>query len=178
MPGLLISAIFAASMSTISAGINALTTATLVDFYQRLWGKAEGFEKQVTLARIWTVIYGLAVLGLAFVVQRLGTLLEASNKAIGLVGGPLIGLFLLGMITRRANDKGAVIGWAAGVAVLVPICFFTKVSFLWYALVGCVVTYSVGWVASLAFRPPRDEQLDGLIIQRKPLQEPESGGEP
>jgi len=175
MPGLLISAIFAASMSTISAGINALTTCTLVDFYERLGGKAEGFEKQVTLARIWTVIFGLAVMGLAFVVQRLGTLLEASNKAIGLVGGPLIGLFLLGMITRRANDKGAIIGWAVGVGVLVPICFFTKVSFLWYALVGSVVTYGVGWLASLAFGPPKDEQLEGLIIQRKPVEAGNSG---
>jgi sodium-coupled monocarboxylate transporter 8/12 len=171
MPGLLISAIFAASMSTISAGINALTTTTLVDFYERLWGRAKGFEKQVTLARIWTVIYGGMVLGLAFVVQKLGTLLEASNKAIGLVGGPLIGLFLLGMVTRRANDKGAIIGWAAGVAVLVPICFYTKVSFLWYALVGCVVTYGVGWIASQSFAPPGEEQLHGLTIMDPPSEE-------
>jgi len=146
-----------------------------VDFYERLGHHEKGFEQKVALARIWTVIYGLVVLALAFVVQRLGTLLEASNKAIGLVGGPMIGLFLLGMITRRANDKGAIIGWAVGVAILVPICFFTKVSFLWYALVGCVVTYGVGWVASLLFRPPADDQLDGLLIQRKPTQETAEG---
>ncbi|MGQ9729965.1 MAG: sodium:solute symporter family transporter [Candidatus Zipacnadales bacterium] len=171
MPGLLVSAIFAASMSTISAGINALTTATLVDFYERLGHHEQPFEHQVTLARLWTVIYGLVVMALAFVVQRLGTLVEASNKAIGLVGGPLIGLFLLGMTTRRANDKGALLGWGAGLAVLIPLCFCTKVSFLWYALVGCVVTYGVGWIVSLFFAPPRDEQLEGLIVQRKPLSE-------
>ncbi|MBM3499971.1 MAG: hypothetical protein FJX74_15030 [Armatimonadetes bacterium] len=171
MPGLLISAIFAASMSTISAGINALTTATLVDFYERLWHREQGFEQQVTLARVWTVVYGGVVLALAFVVQRLGTLLEASNKAIGLVGGPMIGLFLLGMITRRANDKGAVIGWAAGFAALIPVCFFTKTSFLWYALIGCVVTFGVGLAFSLLFAPPRVEQLQGLTIMDRPSED-------
>jgi Na+/proline symporter len=171
MPGLLISAIFAASMSTISAGINALTTATLVDFYERLWHREQGFEQRVALARVWTVIYGLVVLALAFIVERLGTLLEASNKAIGLVGGPLIGLFLLGMTTRRANDRGAVIGWAAGFATLIPICFYTKVSFLWYALVGGVVTFAVGLACSLLFAPPAEEQLRGLTIMDPPAPE-------
>jgi len=171
MPGLLISAIYAASMSTISAGINALTTATLVDFYDRLWRGDHGFEQRVTLARIWTVIYGLVVLALAFVVQRLGTLLEASNKAIGLVGGPMIGLFLLGMVTRRANDKGAIIGWAAGFAALIPICFYTTVSFLWYALVGCVVTFAVGYAGSLLFARPQEQQLHGLTIMDPPAED-------
>lgn len=167
LPGLLISAIYAASMSTISAGINALTSATLVDFYQRLWRPNAPAERQIRLAKYLTLFYGTLVLILAFVVEKLGTLLEASNTAIGLVGGPLLGLFLLGMLCKRANAKGAVIGWAAGLGGLIPLCFFTKLSFLWYALVGCAITYVMGWASSLFFAPPDTKRLDGLIVHHR-----------
>ncbi len=150
MPGLLISAIFAASMSTVSSGINALTTTTLVDFAQRLWGLKADDERQLTWARWLTVFYGALVMGLAFVVERLGSLLEASNKAIGLAGGPLLGLFLLGMLSKTANARGAFAGWAAGFLALIPVAFFSDISFLWYALIGTVVTFGVGQIFSIA----------------------------
>jgi sodium-coupled monocarboxylate transporter 8/12 len=171
LPGILIAAIYAASMSTISAGINALTTATLVDFHQRLWRPKPDSTRQLRLARYLTLFYGTLVLVLAFIVDKLGTLLEASNKAIGLVGGPLLGLFLLGMLLRRANAKGAVIGWVAGVAVLLPVCFATKVSFLWFAMIGCLTTMAVGWTASLFMSPPTTKQLHGLTFSSRYVSE-------
>ncbi len=149
LPGLLISAIFAASMSTISSGINALTTTSIVDFAQRLLNWKNDDERTLKLARNLTVFYGALVILLAFVVQRLGSLLEASNKAIGLAGGPLLGLFLLGMLTKRANARGAFIGWAAGFLSLIPVAFFSDISFLWYAMIGAVMTFVVGLIASL-----------------------------
>jgi hypothetical protein len=89
LPGLFIAAIYAASMSTISAGINSLTSASLVDFYQRLWKRPDLSEKnQLRIARALTFGYGTLVIILAFLVQRLGSLLEATNKVIGLIGGP------------------------------------------------------------------------------------------
>lgn len=106
LPGLFIAAIFAASMSTISAGINSLTSASLVDFYQRLWRNPDLSEhNQLKIARWLTFAYGTIVIILAFVVQRLGTLLEATNKVIGLIGGPLVGLFLLGIFFKRASAR-------------------------------------------------------------------------
>jgi sodium-coupled monocarboxylate transporter 8/12 len=163
MPGLLIAAIFAASMSTISAGINALTTATLVDFHQRGWRKSSDPEGvQLSLARWLTLLYGALVIGLAFVVSRLGPLLEASNKAIGLVGGPLLGLFLLGILVRSANTLGAVAGWLVGVLVLIPVCFRTQVSFLWYGVIGCGMTLLIGWGVSRLWpesKPSAEHQL-------------------
>jgi sodium-coupled monocarboxylate transporter 8/12 len=104
----------------------------------------------LNLARWLTLGYGGLVVLLAFAVQKLGSLLEASNKAIGLVGGPLLGLFLLGILVRRASSAGAVLGWLAGVIALVPVCFYSRTSFLWYGVVGCGVTMLVGWLASLA----------------------------
>jgi Na+/proline symporter len=164
MPGIFIAAIYAASMSTISAGINSLTSASLVDFYQRLWRNPNLAEKnQLLIARWLTVAYGTIVILLAFLVHRLGTLLEATNKIISLIGGPLIGLFLLGMLTRRTSARGALIGWMGGFATTLWICFGTRVSFLWYAMIGCLTTMAIGYVASLLSPVPKSAQLDGLV---------------
>jgi sodium-coupled monocarboxylate transporter 8/12 len=162
-PGLFIAAIYAASMSVISAGINSLTSASLVDFYQRLWRNPDLSEvSQLRLARRLTLFYGAAVIGLAFQVQRLGTLLEASNSVIGLIGGPLLGLFFLGILVRRATARGALAGWIAGVSVLLPVCFATRISFLWYTLIGCASTMLIGFLVSLFEPAPPPEKVDGL----------------
>jgi sodium-coupled monocarboxylate transporter 8/12 len=168
MPGIFIAAIYAASMSTISAGINSLTSASLVDFYQRLWRKPDlGEKNQLQIARWLTVAYGTLVIMLAFMVHRLGTLLEATNKIISLIGGPLIGLFLLGMLTSRTTARGALVGWISGVAMTLWICFGTRVSFLWYAMTGCLATMIVGYAASLFSPKPPPEKLEGLMWSRR-----------
>lgn len=173
LPGLFIAAIYAASMSTISAGINSLTSASLVDFYQRLWRNPDLSEHhQLRIARVLTFTYGALVIGLAFLVQQLGTLLEATNKVIGLIGGPLIGLFLLGILVRRANARGALVGWIAGLLVEIWVCFGTPVSFLWYALIGTVTTIGVGWLVSRFSAPPAPAQLAGLTWSERPTAAP------
>ncbi len=178
LPGLLVAAIFAATMSATSSGLNALTSATLVDFYQRLWNKpnlAETF--QLKLARYLTIGYGGVVIFLALIIGRLGTLAEASVKGIGLVGGPLLGLFLLGMLFKRANVQGAVLGWFAGVIVLVPVCFATRISFFWYASIGCAATIITGLITSSFFPKPTVQQLDDLVLPKsKGLQNKSSEG--
>lgn len=169
LPGLFIAAIYAASMSTISAGINSLTSASLVDFYQRLWPRPNLAEAhQLRLARLLTFAYGGIVMLLAFLVESLGTLLEATNKVISMVGGPLIGLFLLGMLTARATARGALLGWAIGTAATLWISFRTPISFLWWALAGTVVTLVAGYLLSLLDPPPGERQLAGLTWSRRP----------
>jgi hypothetical protein len=175
LPGLLIAAIYSGTMSATSSGINALTTATLVDFRQRLSRKPPTSEaQQLRLARYLTIAYGALVIVLAFGVSMLGSLIEASNKVIGLVGGPLLGLFLLGMLSKRTNAPGAAMGWVAGVGTLVPVCFFSNVSFLWYTLFGLAATMVVGWGASWLFPPPQPKSLDGLVWESRYQEAPPS----
>lgn len=161
LPGLLIAAIYAASMSTISAGLNSLASATVVDFKQRLSHAPEGTQaQQVSHARWITVAYGIVVMALAFAVSVMpGNLVESVNTIIGLIGGPLLGLFFLGMFTQRADTRGALIGCLAGFVVLLGLLLYqngvftaTKpavlVSFIWFSLLGCLVTMSVGLLVS------------------------------
>lgn len=161
LPGLLIAAIYAASMSTISAGLNSLSSATLVDFQQRL-SKAPPVTdlRQVRRARWITVLYGLIVMALAFAVSRMqGNLVESVNTVIGLVGGPLLGLFFLGMFTRRADTRGALCGSLAGFLSLLTLYLYQNglftpvkpallVSFIWFSFFGCLITIGVGLLCS------------------------------
>lgn len=174
-PGLFIAAIYAASMSTISAGINSLTSATLVDFVQRLGKNPDRSETgQLRLARRLTIVYGTVVIGLAFLVPYFGSLLEASNSVIGLVGGPLLGLFLLGILVPRATARGALAGWITGVAVLIPVCFGTQISFLWFAMIGCLTTMIAGTLVSLLEPSPQPGRLADLTLADRVRAEPKA----
>jgi sodium-coupled monocarboxylate transporter 8/12 len=161
LPGLLIAAIYAASMSTISAGLNSLASATVVDFQQRLASTPAGSDTdQVARARGITVIYGAIVMGLAFAVSFMpGNLVESVNTIIGLVGGPLLGLFFLGMFTRRASTRSALLGCLAGFISLLTLFLYQSgvftpqkppmlFSFVWFSLLGCAVTVTVGLATS------------------------------
>lgn len=162
MPGLLVAALLAATMSTVSAGLNSLTTATLMDFLYARHSEAVGDEaerRRVRVARCWTVAYGFIVTLLALVVSHLGTLVEASNKISGFFGGPLLGIFFLGVFSRRANAQGALIGACSGFACVIAVGCFTSTSFMWYALVGCLTTFGIGELSSRSFPGPSSRQF-------------------
>jgi sodium-coupled monocarboxylate transporter 8/12 len=159
--GVLIAAIYAASMSTISAGLNSLASATVVDFQQRHSKSPAGTDAaQVVGARWITVACGILVMGLAFAVSAMpGNLVESVNTIIGLIGGPLLGLFFLGMFSERATTRGALLGCLAGFVSLLTLYFhqagfFTSekpaplVSILRFSLLGCAITLAVGLLAS------------------------------
>jgi sodium-coupled monocarboxylate transporter 8/12 len=151
LPGMLIAAIFAASMSTISAGVNSLTSATMCDFYQTL-RKDEQLDEAalVRRARMWTLFYGVLVTIFAFVIAAFDkNLIESVNTIIGIVGGPMLGLFLLGMFTQRATERGALIGCIGGlISSLVITLSKTGFSFLWFTLIGVIVTMVIGLLFS------------------------------
>ena len=161
LPGLLIAAIYAASMSTISAGLNSLASATVIDFKQRLSKAPLGTEaKQIGNARWITVGYGVLVMVLAFAVSQMkGNLVESVNSVIGLIGGPLLGLFFLGMFTKRADSWGALVGCLTGFISLLGLYLYQNgfvtsevpkpaVSFIWFCLFGSLITLSVGLITS------------------------------
>ena len=111
----------------------------------------------------------------------LGTLVEATNKIMGMLGGPLLGVFLLGMLTKRATSTGALLGAFFGSMALAYVVFETKVSFMWYALLGCIATFILGYLFSLATGRPTAEQIQGLVYRpamAAPDEEPETDETP
>lgn len=182
LPGLMIAAIFAASMSTVSSGINSLTLATLHDFFQRLSPKSNLDDRSmVRVARLTTLLYGILITSLAFGISALKTNLnETVGVIVGLTGGPLLGIFLLAMLTRRANTRGALLGCLAGFAVSLFFAFYKSpaspgavptplISFIWLATVGSGATIIVGLLVSRSTVPsttvPQGSSRDSASAQ-------------
>jgi len=162
--GLVIAAIFAASMGVMSAGINALTTASTVDFYQRLFRPNLSTEHYAMVGRVGTLAWGTLVTGLALFVRFLGDLAIAYNRLSSVVSGPLLGVFLLGMTTRRTTSCGALLGAGAGIVTVVCVLATTKWSFFYHGPIGVLVTFVSGYTSSLFMAKPAPEQTQGLVL--------------
>ncbi len=147
--GLLITAIFAAAMSSVDSGINSVATVLVNDFVRPLRTRARSEQHDVKLARLLTLLLGSFATVVAFYVTCAGQILEASSKFLGLFGGPILALFLLGMLTRRVNFRG----WLIGLVVAVPVTLWLQRSidlhFIHYFPVCFGSCAGVGYIASL-----------------------------
>ena len=162
--GLLVAAIFAASMAVMSGGISALTTATTVDIYQRLFRPNETAQHYATVGRIGTACWGLAATFLALFAKYLGELVNAYNRVSSYISGPLLGIFLLGILTRRTTAGGSLIGATAGFFLVSWVGLQSQWSFFYLAVIGLATTLVVGYTASLLMQPPPTEQIHGLVM--------------
>lgn len=178
--GLVIAAIMAASLGSIAGAINSLCAVAMVDFYKRLWlgrsSQAEESDREerrdVFVSRLVTFAVGIVGTTLSCNVARMGTIFEISNKLINSFTGPLLGIFLLGMFTRRANEVGVFCGGFVGTAVTLYTVHLSNqgvVSFLWPSTFGLAATLVVGYATSVMFafwRAPRSELTFWAIMQR------------
>jgi SSS family transporter len=148
--GLVVAAILAAAMSNLSAALNSLASTTIVDFYKPLFGRSTHTEDwYLRRSRFATVAWGLILLGIAILARRWGPVLEAGLGVISITIGALLGVFLLGVLTRRANEPGAIAGMAAGFATMLYLHLATRTAWTWYVVLVTLVTFTVGYVASL-----------------------------
>lgn len=160
--GFLLAGIFAAAMSTISSVLNSLTTVCLSDFYNRFKKR----EASVSLARMVTLGFGLLATVLACFGNYFGNILETAMSVINFFGGGLVGLFLLGMLSRKATPQGALAGFAAGFLVILPVAAFTDIAYMWYSAITAICTYAVGLLASrLSGTKPQPGQ-ESLVYSR------------
>ena len=145
--GLLISAILAAAMSNLSAALNSLSSTTIVDFYARLAPNSTE-ERRVRLSRLATIAWGVLLFGLALVARHGGKVLEMGLSIASVAYGSLLGVFLLGVLTRKASERGAMIGMLLGFTLNIYLWLYTGVAFTWYVVFGSAATFVVGYCAS------------------------------
>jgi SSS family transporter len=150
--GLVIAAIFAAAMSTISAELAALSTATVIDFYRR-WIRREADDKHfLWVSRLATGFWGLFASIVAIYSAELGSLIEVVNRFGSYFYGSILGVFLLAIWWKRANGHGAFIGVIAGMTAVGYVATTTRIAFLWLNVVGAVSVFVVGAVVSEMLR--------------------------
>ncbi|XP_050087971.1 putative sodium-dependent multivitamin transporter [Anopheles aquasalis] len=120
LPGLFVSGIFSASLSTVSAALNSLAAVTLEDYLKPLYLKIKKKplpDLQSSFpSKVMAFAYGLICIAVAFLAQNMGGVLQASLTIFGVVGGPLFALFSMGMFTTRANQRGVITGLLIGLS--------------------------------------------------------------
>ncbi len=150
--GLIIAAVFAAAMSTISAELNSLATATVIDHYRRYIRRGASDSHYTLAARLATAFWGVYATVFASFGGQLGSLIEAVNMVGSLFYGSLLGVFVLAFAPWKTTGRGAFAGILAGLAAVALTSTQTEISYLWYNVVGCVVAVGVGWLVG---RPAR-----------------------
>jgi solute:Na+ symporter, SSS family len=176
---LLVGAILAASMAVMSAGINSLSTCTVIDFHKRFWATGANDLASIRAGRCYTVIWGVLTTVGALYAGALGQLATAFAKIQGYVGGVMLGIFLLGIFFRRSSARGALIGGMVGMAVVSYVAFWTSVSFFWYAIIGGGATMLSGYLVSFfsqSVQAVPDELLFGHVQRRAPRSAAEEPG--
>jgi Na+/proline symporter len=147
--GLLIAAIFAAAMSSISSELNALATASTIDFYKRHFKKDGTDREYVMFGRFATFVWGVFACIVAIYATNLGSLIEVVNKFGSYFYGSLLGVFILAIVIKRARARGAFFGLLIGMASVGIASNYTDIEFLWFNVVGAVVTVAAGYLISL-----------------------------
>ena len=149
--GLLIAAILAAAMSNLSAALNSLSSSSILDFYLRLRPQTDE-QRRLRASRAATVIWALVLFALAILcLHRIPRVVEVGLQIASVAYGALLGVFLLGVLTRRATESGAMTGMALGFVTEVYLWQFTVVPWTWWVAIGSTVTFVVGYVASRGF---------------------------
>ena len=156
--GLIMAAIFAAAMSTISAEVNSLATVSVIDIYRR-YLKQDGEDRHYLRAsQLFTAFW----CGYAIVTARygagLGSLIEAVNQIGSLFYGCMLGVFVLAFYFPRVTANGAFVGVLVCEAAIFATNWFSEIAFLWYNIIGCVVVIAVGVLVSSLERGPSRER--------------------
>jgi len=147
--GLVIAAIFAAAMSNLSGSLNALASTTVFDFYQPLTGGRLDDRRLLVLSRWLTAAWGLALMVIAVLARDWGSVFTVGLTVASIVYGPMLGAFLLGMLTTSATERGAMAGIGVSLAAMIAVRVFTTLAWTWYVVVGTAICMAVGMAVSL-----------------------------
>ncbi|SDP18292.1 sodium:solute symporter family transporter [Halobacillus aidingensis] len=150
--GLMIAGVFAAAMSSIDSVLNSVTTVFIKDVYEKFITKGE--EASLKVSMIFTLVFGLLLI--VFTLLAFGdttaSILQVVGSYLSYFSGSILAMFLLGMLTNKANDKGVAIGFVVGIILTAYIGKMGIVNWLWNYPIGCAFTLIIGYTASFLFK--------------------------
>ena len=150
--GLTIAAILAAAMSNLSAALNALASTTIMDFLKPMSKTHRSEEQYLRLAKWSTVGWGLILFLIGLVAKKVDSVLEAGLSIASIVYGALLGVFMLGILTKRVGERAAMCGMSVGLLLMLYVKFGTSVAWTWYVMIGSAATFATGYIASYVFK--------------------------
>ena len=152
--GILIVSILSAAMSSLSSTINSLSAVSMEDFVKRFYPKISD-EKYVQSSRILSLFWGLTCLFLAFFAGKIeGTVIEVINKIGSVFFGPILGVFVLAIFTKKTHAVGANIGLFSGVGLNIFLWLYVpEIFWFWWNAIGCLITFGIGVLISVLIKP-------------------------
>ncbi len=162
--GLVIAGIFAAAMSSLDTSLNSVVTVFVKDFITPI-KKSLNDQSALRLARWLTLTLGVlgTLSAVILATWEIKSLWDMFTMIVGLFGGPLAGVFMLGIFTRRATSAGALIGGLAGALAVFLVQSLTQVHFFLWAACGILTCLLVGYLVSL-ISPATNRDLKGLTL--------------
>lgn len=149
LAGLVVAAILAAAMANLSAAFNSLASSSVMDFYKPFVRPGADEKHYLRVSRLLTLVWGAVLVLIALLAQRFNrSVLELALTIASVPYGSMLGIFLLGVLTKRATGLAAAIGALAGLLTLLAVMGLTSVAWTWYAAIGTCVTFAVGLAAS------------------------------
>ena len=148
--GILIAGVFSAAMSSIDSALNALSTTWINDFYRPYLKKNAGERHYLIMARVFTLAFALFLVLIAYLCKDTNEVLILGLEIGSFTYGALLGVFLLGLVTRRGNDLGNMLGMAMSIIALLLIKRYTEIPWVWYVMIGTMITFGIGCLFSSA----------------------------
>lgn len=156
--GVLLGAVFAAAMSTLSSSLNSCATAAANDLWRPLAGAAASDETELRVTRLLTAVFGGVQIAVGIGSQWLdGTVVASVLGVAAFTTGIVLGVFFLGMYAPRVGQRAALAGLVVGLGLMTWIFFATSLAWPWYALVGSAATWAAGVAASFVWPRPAPE---------------------
>ena len=166
--GLVMVGLVAAAMSSLDSTLNALSALSMQDLVGGFVKREFSHRTEILLSKMLTVFWGLVCLTFSFYVGNVSqTIIESVNKIGSLINGPLLAVFLMGILTRRINGQGALLGLIVGFSGNLWLWRYApNISWLWWNVIGFFVAYAAGYVISLIFPAPAAARLSDTLYRR------------
>lgn len=145
--GLTLAAVIAAAMSTLSSSLNSSATAFVNDLYLPLVKQNQEEQASLWISRLATIGFGILQMGIALAAQRLGVTESTVSLVLKIAGfalGPVLGLYLIGVLSKQVQQRAALLGFLTGLILLACLAFYTPLYWAWYAACGAIAVYLSG----------------------------------
>lgn len=172
----MIAALLAAAMLTMDSVLNVLSTITVVNIYKKFVNKNASERKTLMAAKILTCFWGIVVIVLSTRMIHIESILKTINSIAGILIGPIVGVFVLGMFFRRTNSLGTLLGMLLAFPPLLYLKYKTNVTFTLYGITGLTITIVAGYLLSFLSSVPSLQKESLLIWKWRGLREMLLGG--
>ena len=164
--GLVMVGLFSAGMSSLDSTINSLSATTMQDVFKSFMNRQFSAKQEIVWSRILTVFWGSVCTIFAFFVGDISdSIIVSMNKIASLVNGPILGVFLLGILTKKANGPGAILGLFLGFVVnAIFWIYYPNITWPWWNVIGFFICFITGFLSSSFFKT-ESKDLNGLTYQ-------------